>query len=1110
MNTNNIYKSIIAFMLFFTPLEVLSQSDTVSNITNKHFDSNPSYEYATASTVLTQSDIVTQDILFAPKSPTVAGLAQAIDCPVSYYTGTPEINIPLYTIPLRGLELPINLSYHASGIKVAQEASWVGLGWNLNCAGMITRTVKCGDDFHEYGAGHDNGIEEGYYFAPEAKAPIDKSYFKTNNLGASWLLVKDSEPDVFCYCIPGSSGKFLVDKTRGPILLSCTGKNHVQIKIHGKSVNKSGSFTFEVVDTYGNQYFFELKETTHCFHRNNELNMNYTLTQAVCDEFEQRVSDMYPSSFDYTSSWLLTKIVTSKKQVITFEYEAENYQLPTVESVLKYNLLNTSGNGYTMSSSPQYSCSKTMIEGYHLVKIAWDAGSINFQTTTREDIKACNSMYPLNVPKKLVGLYIKDKMNEIIKSYSFSYKYMNANRTDSYAHVFKRLMLVSVIDNTDKTIKYSMEYYPGDLPAKNSNNTDSWGYSNGSKQGANFYFPASYNGILYHGADKTPNLNSMRVGTLQKLKFPTGEEYEYNYEVPTSKTPPTPVSKKITASLGACYTDKVDDEEYTDIPRTRTETIKIDTYTVFDIYGYAENLLIGSSDLSYLYDNESYPVFRVYRIKKDGSKNEDWYYSLTAPNEMINARDPYQYPSYKLGLPAGTYSFEIYSPIKDAYFVIYYTYTGTYVEPGVEVPIGGLRIKEIRGSETRSFNYSGGNLLMPQTTSYVYNLQYFQDASNNSSKTYLVQSSHAVTPMSTLKDGYIYGYNNVKETCGKYSVSYEYINEPEMSQEENYPFIPTILNCKNGLLKKKSIFYEWETCKQVEEYDYDTFDNKKVFGFVYMPHERNVHSYIYDIEQPLLTSARKKTYYGNDFKEEEMYYSYNPYFQLSEKETITSLGTYKDVCLYPSDKNDNLYKQMTEANIVGIPIESQSYLNEKIISANKTEYGKQGNTYVPFAQYKAEMNTPIDVSVLKNAYVKRKDLGHYSSYGNPREIEENHTTTILIWSYLGMYPIAKIKNCSYSELIQYLPESTLNTIEARSVPTENDWKQIEKLRLQLPHAMTMTMEYKPFVGIIRQTDERGFSTYFTYDNSGRLIEAYFYENDKKMILKKYSYHYQTK
>ena len=44
----------------------------------------------------------------------------------------------------------------------------------------------------------------------------------------------------------------------------------------------------------------------------------------------------------------------------------------------------------------------------------------------------------------------------------------------------------------------------------------------------------------------------------------------------------------------ACYTDKVDDEDYTNIPRTRTATIKIDTYTVFEIHGYAENLLIGS------------------------------------------------------------------------------------------------------------------------------------------------------------------------------------------------------------------------------------------------------------------------------------------------------------------------------------------------------------------------------------------------------------------------------------------------------------------------------------------------------------------------------------
>lgn len=194
---------------------VFSQNDSLPAL---NMDSLGSNDDRIATHLLTQSDIETQNLIFVPKSPTVAGLAQAVDCPVSYYTGTPEITIPLFTIPLRGYELPINLSYHASGIKVAQEASWVGLGWNLNCAGMITRTVKCGDDFHEYGAGHDNGMEQGYYFAPEAKAPIDKSYFKSTTLGSNWLLVKDSEPDIFFYCIPGASGKFLIDKSREPVL----------------------------------------------------------------------------------------------------------------------------------------------------------------------------------------------------------------------------------------------------------------------------------------------------------------------------------------------------------------------------------------------------------------------------------------------------------------------------------------------------------------------------------------------------------------------------------------------------------------------------------------------------------------------------------------------------------------------------------------------------------------------------------------------------------------------------------------------------------------------------------------------------------------------------
>lgn len=61
---------------------------------------------------------------------------------VDPFTGDFVYNIPLLDVS----EYPINLSYR-SGITMDQEASWVGLGWNIN-AGVITRGMRgMPDDF---------------------------------------------------------------------------------------------------------------------------------------------------------------------------------------------------------------------------------------------------------------------------------------------------------------------------------------------------------------------------------------------------------------------------------------------------------------------------------------------------------------------------------------------------------------------------------------------------------------------------------------------------------------------------------------------------------------------------------------------------------------------------------------------------------------------------------------------------------------------------------------------------------------------------------------------------------------------------------------------------
>lgn len=80
------------------------------------------------------------DLVSIPNSPEAAAFIEYGNNTVSMFTGTPDISVPIHVLKSRKLSLPVSLTY-SPGVKVDQIATEVGLGWNLNAGGTITRNV---------------------------------------------------------------------------------------------------------------------------------------------------------------------------------------------------------------------------------------------------------------------------------------------------------------------------------------------------------------------------------------------------------------------------------------------------------------------------------------------------------------------------------------------------------------------------------------------------------------------------------------------------------------------------------------------------------------------------------------------------------------------------------------------------------------------------------------------------------------------------------------------------------------------------------------------------------------------------------------------------------
>lgn len=180
-------------------------------------------------------------------SPNTFALARYGDIPTDYSTGVPNVSVPLMSVADRDICVDISLSYHATGIKVDQEATWVGLGWSLNAGGMIT--VEHRDKVDR--------LSDSLYYKRTSipdydyKSPLGP-YLNTASTKVGSAVSSngsDNEPDIFYYNFCGRTGKFIFDNEMHIRLLK-----YEDIKVEFVHGNVT---YFVITDEKGIKYAFE-------------------------------------------------------------------------------------------------------------------------------------------------------------------------------------------------------------------------------------------------------------------------------------------------------------------------------------------------------------------------------------------------------------------------------------------------------------------------------------------------------------------------------------------------------------------------------------------------------------------------------------------------------------------------------------------------------------------------------------------------------------------------------------------------------------------------------------------------------------------------------------
>lgn len=1002
--------------------------------------------------------ITAQQTFKAPEAPRTFEYTKYDQIPTGEYTGIPNISIPLYTMQSDNVKIPLTLQYHAGGIRVSEEASYVGLGWNLNF-GIITQTINGKDDLVSSpfrkkqkliyrnsplvnqwpivcsiinGPGVycvPDGVVENYFSDINAKplaGDFNSMFISTGPVlpktGIASSIVNnpygekefienfDYEPDIFRVNFFGHSIKFMqnFDSNYDEIIvLDNKGYKVTKVAIG------NGKFDWNITTPDGAQYIFSnyKKESSNSAGSNLEPEGNYDNSGF--------------SGASYTNKWFLTKIITSKNKIITINYtdygiaDAKSYdqKFRKIKVNSQYFAQSIAGiykgigvyNTPELSEMTQTTYNSISESVLYPSSIENDETKIYFSYSSRTDRKN---------DKKLDKITIKNNTNIIIKEYNFSYDYFISAITgnvirlsDNIFSPTTRLKLVALKEAGSNP--YQFIYSSAILPQKNSTAQDFWGFYNGKTTNLSIApnpVQLGLTGLGNNGNDNAANINFSTASSLKEIVYPTKGKISYEYEL----------------------------QEYTR-----------DTYDT--ALPNADGII---SSVTRGYGNRVKSI----TLSHNGNFTKKTNFSYTGGKSIVPFNLYYSY-NINTGYLGG----------------------GDHVNPFV---LQSLAISDFAGS-----NYFRPSLFSNINT-VGYDTVIVEEIAGTvgNGKTVLQFHNNKALPPSPVKDYQNYltlpARENINLVSNGQKISESIYNNKNFKVKE-------ITN--NYIINKSNIYYGTKISAFRSLYSVLQFNGTTT---LLTAAQYLVGYYLIYDKHCLLSSQTTTDYFTSGTISNKVEYDYNDYNQIISniKSNTLSGEFYKEVTTYSITPSSIVQK-----NILNLPATKTIFTNGTKKEQINILYDEISNIIIPKKVTKFPLGNPSP-SKTKSVFYDT-----YDTFGNLVEFHsQDGIYTVVIWGYSKTLPIAKIENATYTQVANALGTTTTNL----NTYNETNLAAIDNLRNSsvLSNAMITTYTHKPLVGITTIKDEKADTITYTYDNYGKLISV---KDALGNLISENQYHYKN-